>query len=91
LVLHDDPLPPRLFQIGAHNINQLFAGLGGGAAELWFKNIRAYVVFNHFGHEGIQCASCSGDEQEKAGTAVSVPNLAFYRFDLAKDTPDAFD
>jgi len=81
----------RLFEIGAHNINQFFARLCGGVAELWFNKIRAYVVFDYFGHQRIQCASRGGDEQEDVGAVVLVLKSTPYGFDLAKDTPDTFD
>jgi hypothetical protein len=72
-------------------VNQFFGGLRRGVTDLRLNKICAYVVLDHVGHERIQCASRTGDEQEHVGTAVTLPNSPLYGFDLAEDSPDALN
>jgi hypothetical protein len=65
-------------------MNQVF---GDGVAKLRTEPICAYVVFNHFGHQTVQCTPHTCDDLEYVAAPIAFLNLAFHSIDLAKDSP----
>ncbi len=61
-----------LFEVGADEVDEVFAEFGGEGGVSVLEEVEADVVFEDLGHEGVDASADGGEEHEDLGAVVIV-------------------
>ena len=80
-----------LFEVGSHDVDQLFGGAAGFGIGLQrgIDQMHPDVIFDHFAHQAVDRAPRGRDELQDVGTAELLFERALDRLDLSADAPHA--
>jgi hypothetical protein len=78
------------FQIGADEVDEVFAEFGGEGGVAVLEEVEADVVFEHLGHQRVDASADGGEEHQDLRAVVVVGREgALDGLDLAVDALDA--